>query len=50
MIVKRVWIKKRFEKCPGFKTIMQSVTRHYEGWFLFGIIPLYIRNYETTYG
>lgn len=33
MLVKKMWTKKEF----GF------IVADYEGWFLFGIIPLYIK-------
>jgi hypothetical protein len=37
MIIKRMWIT---IKGQGFR----RVERHWRGWFLFGIIPLYISN------
>ena len=43
MIVKYVWIT---QKGAG-KT---SIERHWRGWFLFGIIPLYIDNSYTKIG
>ena len=38
MIVKRIW-KKR---------INSFECKHYRGWFLFGFIPLYIKQCEDT--
>jgi hypothetical protein len=43
MIVKYIWITK---KGHGVKL----VERHWRGWFLFGIIPLYIDNSYTKVG
>ena len=36
MLVKKTWMKKEFG----------VVVAVYEGWFLFGIIPLYIKEYK----
>ena len=46
MIVHRVWstTKTKYE-LHG----VAHVTRDWEGWFLFGLIPLYIRNIKTRY-
>lgn len=42
MIIKRVWIKKRKHK--GLTRLdADFTTQPFEGWYLFGIIPLYIR-------
>lgn len=37
MIVEKIWIKK------GSYGVIKA---EYRGWFLFGIIPLYIKKYE----
>lgn len=49
MIVEKIWITRKEEKEPGYKTIDCDVVRKWRGWFLFGIIPLYVKNYETLY-
>lgn len=49
MLVKKTWITKKDEVEPGYTTIRCQVTRKWEGWYLFGIIPLYVRNFETIY-
>lgn len=42
MITKRVWIKERYRK--GRRIFDAHFTHQpYEGWYLFGILPLYIR-------
>lgn len=42
MIVKRIWIKKRRDIFGHIDKITS-----WEGWFLFGFIPLYIRQTGT---
>ena len=49
MIIKKTWMTVKREMEPGYTTIQCSVVRKWEGWFLFGIIPLYVRNFETIY-
>lgn len=49
MIVEKTWITTKEEIEPGYTTIKCKVVRKWRGWFLLGIIPLYIRNYETLY-
>jgi hypothetical protein len=47
MLVKKTWTTRKYENSPlGYK---DYVTRKYYGYFLFGIIPLYIVNYSTEY-
>lgn len=48
MIVKKVWITSKEEKKPG-RNYTTQVIRKWYGYFLFGFIPLYIVNNETTY-
>lgn len=40
MIVEKVWYKKVHWDEPKYK---------YKGWFLFGIIPLFIKSYGVNY-
>ncbi len=47
MIVKKTWVTKKYTKI-GYTNYLDSVHKWY-GFFLFGIIPLYIVNYETDY-
>lgn len=41
MIIKRKWHKRKNQYC--------GPTKYYEGWFLLGIIPLYIRSTDWIY-
>lgn len=46
MIVKRIWTaerKRRYGQQTGLYHIVQ------DGWFLFGLIPLYIRDVNSTF-
>lgn len=49
MIVQKTWITKKMENEPGYDTIKCQVTRKWKGYFLFGILPLYVVNFETSY-
>jgi hypothetical protein len=51
MITKRLWVKRQYS-ANGFRKV--SIRKHFkhtkwEGWFLLGIIPLYIRQLEVSY-
>ena len=41
MIIKRKWHKTKYK--------YHGSTKHYEGWFLLGIIPLYVRSSDWIY-
>lgn len=41
MIIRRKWHRTRYKYLV--------LTKHYEGWFLLGIIPLYIRSSDWIY-
>lgn len=41
MIIKRKWHKTKYK--------YHGPTKYYEGWFLLGIIPLYIRSSDWNY-
>ena len=41
MIIKRKWHKTKYK--------YHGPTKRYEGWFLLGIIPLYIRSSDWIY-
>lgn len=52
MIIKYIWKKEKLN--PNFKnnyTIERLIIKktYYEGWFLFGFIPLYIRQIQKEY-
>lgn len=51
MIVEKLWTTHQ-RKSFGFHydgNTYDSCTKSWRGWFLFGIIPLYIKNTHTTY-
>lgn len=41
MIIKRKWHRTKYQ--------YHGPTKYYEGWFLLGIIPLYIRSTDWIY-
>lgn len=45
MIVYRMWHRRKWypNGVPGHRSTTRFRDRDWEGWFLFGIIPLYIR-------
>jgi hypothetical protein len=47
MIIKKTWITKKYNKVGSINYLKS--THKWFGLFLFGIIPLYLENYETTY-
>jgi hypothetical protein len=49
MIVKKLWITKKFENPIKGYGGKEMVTRKWEGLFLFGFIPLWIENTSTEY-
>jgi len=44
MIVKRTWISVKYG-IVGYRKIVH----HWQGFYLFGIIPFYLENYKTEY-
>lgn len=51
MLVEKLW-SIDIRKSNGFKfegKLYNVMTQYWRGWFLFGIIPLYIQNHKTTY-
>lgn len=47
MIVKYLWTTENKKRFPS-GMIYEHKTKLWEGWFLFGFIPLYIRNYKIV--
>ena len=45
MIVKRLWVNFKIVNFPMGKWCKSS----WKGWFLFGLIPLYIQQYAVLY-
>ena len=45
MLVKKVWIAKR-GRYVG-RTLMETIKWNREGWFLFGFLPLYVRDVNS---
>jgi len=43
MIVMKYWETVTNEREPGYKTYRHDVKRQWKGYFLFGILPLYIK-------
>lgn len=43
MIIKYIWHTERYSR-----RLRESRERTWKGWFLFGIIPLYIENIQLT--
>lgn len=51
MIIMKIWTTEK-RKPFGFiyeRTSYSCRSRHWKGWFLFGIIPLYVANVKTVY-
>ena len=49
MIVQRTWITRKYKHAGFVDGTQNYCVRRWRGYFLFGILPLYIVNYETTY-
>jgi len=47
MIIKRIWTVEKLINTSYGKSKTKVTTR--QGWFLFGVIPLYIRDYSYHY-
>lgn len=47
MIVEKIWTTRKRNK--NRFDWYSTVEKDYKGWFLFGLIPLFIRNTKTSY-
>ena len=43
MIIKKVWVKERYHRNKFTLSGARFTHQPYEGWYLLGLIPLYIR-------
>ena len=46
MLVHRTWFTDRLEPYPSRSALHETYKQWREGWFLFGVLPLYIRDYR----
>ena len=52
MIVQKLWTTRKVGKWDEYLfngNFFSTKESHWSGWFLFGIIPLYIKNIENIY-
>ena len=46
MIVNKYWVTYEHRLQHGYTTMFEDVERKWVGWFLFGIIPLYVKQID----